>query len=139
MSDVRDWGQFIRGRWDWKRYGYEAGLPRRCGFGDIDAALELGGRHLIIEAKSWDGEGARPELSFGQGTALRHLADEKRTVWVLWGCAGCNNPLAVQSLNSGAEHDWRELPLGERRSEMKRLIDDWAKWADAADQLRIPL
>jgi hypothetical protein len=58
MSDIQDWGAFMRGRWHWTRFGYEYGFPRGCQFSDIDAVVEFNGRMLFIEAKSYDGIGS---------------------------------------------------------------------------------
>lgn len=127
--DVHDWGAFVRGRWDWKKGGYEAGFPRSCGFTDVDAAIEFDGRALKIEAKHWDGLGIIPQVDPGQ---LRYLRDEARrgvTVLIVHGCGPCNDPWAVKRLQPGTADleffDWRSEPSkNERRSRLKHLIDE---------------
>lgn len=129
MADVRDWGAFIRGRWDWNRRGYESGFPRRCGFTDIDAALEFDGHRLIIEPKHHEGVGPMGYPDDGQ---LRLLRDEVRlgkTVLVLYGCAQCDSPWGVRVLGPGPGksadrwEDWRGLDIEERRKLLKHEID----------------
>lgn len=127
MADIRDWGRFIRGRWNWTECGYEDGFPRGCQFTDIDAALEFDGHRLVIEPKYHDGIGPCDYPPDGQ---LRFLRDEVRlgkAVIVLYGCAGCNSPQAVRVLGTcRAEdrwEDWRGRDLAERRKLLKGEID----------------
>lgn len=124
MSDVRDWGAFIRGRWDWTRHGYERAFPRGCQFTDVDAAVEFDGRRLLIEAKRHDGapgELALPAL--GQLRWLRDEAAQDKAVLVLFGCGVCNSPQALYDVNRGEWFDWRGLALDDRRSRLKNHID----------------
>jgi len=127
MGDVRDWGAFIRGRWDWTRHGYEKGFSRGCQFTDLDAAIEFDGRSLVIEAKQYDGTGMLPEVDMGQRLFLRDEAKRGKTVFVLWGCGVCNDPYAIKQLapdRSGDRfEDWRGLDKEERRKKLKEEID----------------
>lgn len=130
MADIRDWARFIRGRWDWTRFGYEKGFPRGCQFTDVDAALEFGGDRLVIEPKQYDGVGPVPDLPpTGQ---LRYLQDEAKlgkTVLVLYGCGVCDDPYAVYDVGRKEWFIWREdetcewLDKQERRSRLKRHVD----------------
>jgi hypothetical protein len=127
MADIRDWGAFIRGRWDWHRFGYDKGFPRGCTFTDVDAATEFDGRRLVIEPKHHDGVGACPYPDNGQ---LGYLRDEVwlgKVVIVLYGCGPCNSPQAVRVLGSDRDHDrfedWRGLGIEERRKLFKAEID----------------
>ncbi len=70
MADVRDWGKFVRGRWDWSRGGYERGFPRGCQFTDVDAAIEFDNRGLVIEPKHYDGVGPLPDPYSATGQLL---------------------------------------------------------------------
>lgn len=124
MSDIRDWGAFIRGRWEWTKQGYERGFPRGCQFSDVDAVIEFDGRTLFIETKAYDGEGDLPFVPRGQDRLLRHLAEQPdTTVLLLYGCGCCNAPYAVRNMGPDQFHDWRGLPTSERRKELKLLID----------------
>lgn len=127
MADIRDWGKFIRGRWNWTSFGYEKGFPRGCQFTDIDAATEFNGHSLVIEAKDYDGEGIPGEIPTGQMGQLRDDVKRGKAVFVLWGCACCNDPyilLHVGVQRGGDERlDWRGKPRDWRRAELKRQID----------------
>jgi hypothetical protein len=131
MADVRDWARFIRGRWDWTAHGYEDGFPRGCQFTDLDAAAEIDGHELVIEAKQWDGEGIIPSIyedrCTGQRRFLRNEAAFGKRVFVVYGCGVCNDPYALHEL--GPRHpddrfmDWRGLGRQERRKLFKNEID----------------
>lgn len=124
MSDIRDWGKFIRGRWDWESFGYEKGFPRKCAFSDVDAVVEFDGRTLFIETKAYDGEGELPEVPGGQHRLLEHLAEQPdTTVLLLYGCGCCNAPYAVKDKGTGVFYDWRGMATTARRRELKLLID----------------
>lgn len=128
MADIRDWGAFIRSRWDWTRYGYEHGFPRGCQFTDLDAAIEFDGRRLLIETKSWDGTGIVPKPAPDSGQ-LRFLRDEaglSKTVLILYGCGACNDPYAIHQIFRRPPdrfEDWRGLEKEERRKLLKQEID----------------
>ena len=131
MADVRDWGKFIRGRWDWTRFGYEDGFPRGCQFTDTDAVTEFDGHRLVMECKSWDGLGIIPSIYGEQDTGQRrYLRDEAslgKTVFVLYGCGACNDPYALHILGPTRPEDqfldWREYGKEERRKLLKAEID----------------
>lgn len=127
MSDIRDWGAFIRGRWNWTSYGYEAGFPRGSQFGDVDAVVEFDGRTLYVETKAFDGLGDWPQVPLGQYFLLERLARQANTaVFVLFGCGVCNDPkglLEIYADSPNHQHDWRALPLPERRAHLKHRID----------------
>lgn len=124
--DVRNWGSFIRGRWDWTRFGYEAGFPRGSGFSDLDAVVEFDGRRLLIEAKAYDGTG---DLGKPEGGQLRLLRDEAglgKTVLVIYGCGVCNDPYAIHQIYRRPPdrfEDWRGREKEERRKLLKYEID----------------
>ena len=135
MADVRDWGKFIRGRWDWTRHGYETGFPRGCQFTDVDATVEFDGRALVIEPKHYEGLGLVPSpySNTGQMLYLRSEAQLGKVVLMLFGCGPCNDPYAVlrvgKTRSEDVAHQWRDehgqwLPKGERRQRLKRLIDE---------------
>jgi len=128
MGDINDWAAFVRGRWEWERYGYQHGFPRNCQFTDIDAAIEFDGRRLIIEPKHHDGVGPMAYPPTGQLMYLRDEAALGKTVIVLYGCGCCNSPQGIRVL---AEHkpddrweDWRGLDVEERRKLLKAEIDN---------------
>lgn len=127
MADVRDWGHFIRSRWDWERFGYEKGFPRGCGFTDQDASLEFDGFSLCIEPKHFDGAGYLPDMDVGQRLFLRDEAKRGKTVFVLYGCATCNDPYAIRYIGVDRDADvfvdWRGKPREERRALLKEAID----------------
>lgn len=128
MADIRDWGKFIRSRWDWARFGYQDGFPRGCQFTDLDAAVEFDGRKLYVECKQWDGTGIIPSLPPGNGQLrfLRAHAGLGRTVLIVYGCGVCDNPWAVHQVYRQPPdrfEDWRGMDLGERRKRFKGEID----------------
>lgn len=130
MSDIRDWNRFLRGRWDWTKFGYEQGFPRGCQFTDVDAALEFDGRMLNIETKQYDGIGALPELPrVGQLRFLQNESSLGKTVLVLYGCGVCNDPYAVYDVGRREWFVWRDaatgewMPKPERQARLKRHID----------------
>lgn len=124
MSDIRDWGKFIRGRWEWSRFDYERGFPRGCQFTDVDAAVEFDGRSLEIEAVHWDGTGCVPRKNGGQRYRLQREAQiPGRTVLIVYGCGCCNNPLFVENVGTHEELDLRGKDLGGRRQAFKDAID----------------
>lgn len=127
MADIRDFGAFIRGRWDWTKYGYERGFPRGCQFTDLDAAVEFDGRRLLIETKSYDGSGIIPKPDGGQLRFLRDEAGLGKTVLILYGCGVCNDPYAIHQIYRRAGddrfEDWRGFEKEERRKLLKQEID----------------
>lgn len=130
MADIRDWGAFIRGRWDWTRNGYERGFPRNCQFTDIDASIEFDGKHLIIETKHHDGTGdfPPPYPPTGQLIALRsEVSRFGKSVLILYGCASCNTPECLCVLgatrNQDKWHDFRMYSAEDRRKALKYQID----------------
>jgi hypothetical protein len=126
MGDVRDWGAFIRGRWDWTRHGYEKGFPRSCQFSDLDAVVEFDGKRLLIEAKSYDGQGIIPKPEGGQLYLLRSEAGLGRTVLIVYGCGVCNDPYAIHQIyprHPDRFEDWRGFEKQERRKLLKEEID----------------
>lgn len=133
MADVRDWGKFIRGRWDWTAGGYERGFPRGCQFTDVDASIEFDGHHLVIEAKHYDGGGDWPGFPpNGQLAALRDEVRLGKSVLIIWGCGPCNSPWAICRLATSRSADrlvrWDldlvPKPIGMRRGLLKAHIDD---------------
>lgn len=128
MADVKDWGAFIRGRWNWTRFGYEKDFPRGCQFTDLDAAVEFDGHRLLIEAKLWDGTGIvpKPGPDDGQLRLLRDEAGLGKTVLILYGCGVCNDPYAIHQIYRRPPdrfEDWRGLDKEERRKLLKQEID----------------
>lgn len=135
MADIRDWGKFIRGRWDWTRYGYEKNFPRKCGFTDLDAAIEIDGKRLVIEPKHHDGFGACDYPDTGQLIFLRDEAVLGKVVFVLYGCGACNDPQAIRYIGRSRDEDmwidWRGKPKDERRRLLHQAINQ-ALGLDAA-------
>lgn len=130
MSDIRDWGAFLRGRWSWTRGGYETGFPRGCQFTDIDAAIEFDGFRLVIEPKHYDGLGELPDIANGQRRFLEDEAGLGKVVFVLFGCGPCNDPHAILYVSSPPDpgrrlYDWRGQDKLIRRKQLKKHID-WA-------------
>ena len=129
MADIRDWGAFIRSRWDWTRFGYEHGFPRGARFSDNDAWLSLdgGATRVKIECKLYDGAGIIPKPDGGQLRTLREdAAIAGCTVLVLYGCGICDNPFALHQVMPRPPdrfEDWRGLDLAERRKRLKTEID----------------
>lgn len=130
--DVRNWGSFIRGRWDWQRFGYEDGFLRGSGFSDLDAVVEFDGRRLLIEAKSYDPAAPHPAniIPKPEGGQLRLLRDEAglgKVVFVVYGCGVCNDPYAMHQIyrvhGDDRFEDWRGLDKEERRKKLKYEID----------------
>jgi len=110
MSDIRDWGKFIRGRWDWTSGGYEEGFPRGCQFTDVDGDIEFDGCRLELETKHWDGVGERPPLPLtGQLRKLQDAVSLGKSVLVLYGCGPCNDPRAVYDVGRNEWFDWTGL------------------------------
>jgi hypothetical protein len=135
MSDIRDFARFIRGRWDWTRFGYERGFPRGCQFTDIDAYLEFDGHRLAIENKQWDGVGDFPGLpAKGQLLALQDEARLGKRVFVLYGCGVCNDPYTVYDVGYNEWHDWVGESKVQRRMKLKRLIDQAMGLDQPADE-----
>jgi hypothetical protein len=127
MADVRDWGAFLRGRWDWTKHGYEKGFPRGCQFTDLDAAVEFDGRRLKIETKSYDGTAIIPKPSGGQLYFLRdEAARDGSTVLIVYGCGVCNDPYAIHQINARPPdrfEDWRGRDKDIRQKLLKQEID----------------
>ena len=136
MADIRNWPAFIRGRWDWKRYGYEDGFPRGCGFTDIDAAIEFDGRRLVIEPKHHDGIGPMPYPDDGQRYFLRDEVRLGKTVIVLYGCGACNSPQGIRVFGLTKAEDrwenWVGRPVDERRKLLKDEINQAMGLGDAS-------
>ena len=135
MADIRDWGAFIRGRWDWNRGGFEKGFPRGCQFTDVDASIEFNGWYLLKETKHHDGIGPCEYPSTGQLISLRREVELGKTVFVLYGCGACSSPQAVRILGSSMDKsddiwiDLRDIPsIEERRKRYKHLIDAALGW-----------
>lgn len=124
MGDIRDWGAFLRGRWNWTKYGYERGFPRNCQFTDLDAAVEFDGRRLVIETKHYDGTGM---LGKPEGGQLRFLRDEAalgKTVLVLYGCGACDDPYAIHQIGARPSEDRFEDWRGRDKEERRKLLKD---------------
>jgi hypothetical protein len=129
MGDVKDWGAFLRGRWNWSKSGYEQGFPRRCEFTDVDATVEFDGRRLVIETKHHDGGDYMDYPDMGQLLSLREEAKSGRTVFVLYGCGACDSPQGLRIIGATKADDqwldWRGQALDQRRYNLKAWID-WA-------------
>jgi len=128
VADIRDWGAFLRGRWDWSRGGFEKGFPRGCQFTDVDASIEFDGQMLLVETKHHDGIGPCQYPDTGQLISLRAEVKLGKTVFVLYGCGPCNSPQALRILGARKEDDqffdWRMIPsIEERRRLLKQRID----------------
>jgi hypothetical protein len=133
MATVRNWGNLIRGRWDWTACGYEKGFPRGCQFTDLDAAIEIDDRRLVIEPKHYDGVGDLPGDGYPPGMGagqLRFLRDEAalgKVVIAVYGCGPCNDPHVIYVLGAHRSDDrfvdWRGLDKEERRKLFKAEID----------------
>lgn len=127
MADIKDFAALIRGRWQWKSFGYEESFPRGCGFTDVDATTEFDGRRLVIEPKHHDGTGPCPYPDDGQLGLLRDEVRLGKAVIVLYGCGVCNSPQAARILGTtrkeDAWKDWRGLDIEERRKLLKQEID----------------
>lgn len=127
MADIEKYGKFIRGRWEWNRFGYEKGFPGGIGFTDIDAALEHAGDRLVIEPKHHDGFGSCEYPATGQLLFLRDEARLGKTVFVLYGCGVCDDPQAIRYIGRTRSEDqwldWRGLDKAERRKLLKHHID----------------
>jgi len=133
MADIRDWGLFLRGRWDWTRGGYERNFPRGCQFTDVDASIEFNGWFLQKETKHHDGtDGQFSYPPNGQLMALRKEHGLGKSVFVVYGCGPCNSPQGVRILGAmfkeDRTYDWRGLPVEERRIRLKKLIDIAMGW-----------
>jgi hypothetical protein len=127
MADVENWEKFIQGRWKWTSFGYEGGFPRGCQFTDVDAATEFDGSRLLIEPKHHEGIGPCPYPKTGQLLFLRDEAKLGKTVFVLYGCAVCNDPHAIRYIGADRSQDefvdWRGLGKESRRQLLKWHID----------------
>lgn len=130
MGDVRDWTRFIRGRWDWTKFGYERGFPRGCQFTDVDAAVEFDGRRLVLEAKQYDGIGELPAgPPYGQLLFLRDEAELGKTVLVVYGCGVCDDPYAIYDVGRREWFKFQNPDTGlwlnkdQRRTFLKLHID----------------
>jgi hypothetical protein len=129
MSDVRNWGAFIRGRWDWTRGGYEKNFPRGCQFTDVDAAVEFDGCGLVIEPKHYDGVGELSrQIPGGQRKFLENEARLGKTVFVLYGCGPCNDPYAIEYISDAPVagqrfYDWRGCDKVTRRLRLRAHIE----------------
>lgn len=142
MADIYNADQFMAGRWKWTAGGYDAQLPGRCAFGDVDAITERNGQVLIIESKYWNGVGDAPPftLPVGQRILYETLTTSNQTFVLLLGEAGDeNNPWAAESwhrMPSGQikrkPRDWRTLDIEGRRNALKALIRGWAQHATRA-------
>ena len=128
MADIRDPELFMRGRWAWNRYGYEAGFPRRCAFTDVDAVVEFDDRILFIESKYHDGRGPCEYPGIGQVRLLRRLLEiSGSSVFIVYGEATGDSPQAIRVLGDTKAGDmfvdWRGLPTDVRRTRLKGAID----------------
>jgi hypothetical protein len=128
MADIRDWGKFLRGRWDWTRAGFEEGFPRGCQFTDVDASVEFDGRMLLVETKHHDGLGSCDYPDTGQLMSLRAEVKLGKTVFILYGCGPCASPQSLRILgtqkNCDQFIDWRGIPsIEERRKLYKEQVD----------------
>lgn len=128
MGEIRDWGAFLRGRWDWTRGGFEKGFPRGCQFTDVDACVEFDGKMLVIETKAHDGTGSCEYPPQGQLISLRKEVELGKTVFVIYGCGPCMSPQALRILGLTKPDDqfidWRNIPSVEhRRGLLKQQID----------------
>lgn len=128
MADIRDWGKFIRGRWNWTSAGFENGFPRGCQFTDVDASVEFNGRMLLVETKHHDGVGPCDYPDTGQLLSLRAEVKLGKTVFILYGCGPCSSPQALRILGASRDSDkwidWRGIPsIEERRKLYKHQID----------------
>lgn len=125
MADIRDYAAFVRSRWDWHKFGYEDGFPGRCGFGDIDAALEFRNHALVVESKIWDGQGLRPPVQEGQVLLLRDEVNRGKTALIVYGCGICDDPWYIERLTRVGKRpfDLHNMPLDERRRALKCEIN----------------
>lgn len=160
MTDITSPLRFLESRTQWWSDGYEKGLPRGSGIGDIDGHLELSGHSLLIEQKPWDGKGAKPpRLTGGQLYALRSLCLRSVDVLLLWQNRGCivemqdghidikpgSDPLACQmwQLNHATgqidtrSYDFRSVESVEvRRLLLRIILHGWADRAESAERSR---
>jgi hypothetical protein len=128
MADIRDPAAFMRGRWAWNQFGYEADFPRRCAFTDVDAVVEFNDRILFIESKYHDGRGPCDYPNTGQLLLLRRLLEvDGSSVFVIYGDATWNSPQAVRVLGVRKPDDvfldWRGRDVDDRRLLLKLEIN----------------
>lgn len=141
MSDIRNWDAFKRGRWNWNEFGYERYLTRGCAFGDVDALIESGGRHLFVECKHWgDNDNPLPNPSEpplgipkGQWMSLHRLAHKQDIdVWLFYGDGERNIPNYLVEVGVDEHHvsPLVNLSLEHRREWYSRRIGLWQAEAD---------
>lgn len=129
MADIRDWGAFIRSRWDWHRLGYEDGWPRGIAFSDTDGWVSVDGgrRRLKLECKLYDGTGIIPKPDGGQLRTFREDATIPGiTVLVMYGCPTCDHPFALHQIAARPPdrfEDWRGLDKADAHKRLKAEFD----------------
>lgn len=133
MADIANWDAYMRGRWTWTGFRYEDAFPRKIGFSDIDAVVEMDGRFLFIETKHYEGVGLIPQIPRGQELMLKRLAKLPGVrVIVLYGDATLNLPCAaheyrwVDQMLAVDFYDWRSDPVGVGRLAFFALLCKFA-------------
>lgn len=131
MAEIRDFW-LKRHRWDWTKYGYEEGFPRKCAWSDIDGVVEFDEKCAMYEFKRWDGEigleHALAEIPRGQRKLHQALRSTGASFFVLFGVPENDDPLAAFVVTSfagkyrGRWHDWRGVPIDVRRKELRGLV-----------------
>jgi|TARA_R100001530_G_scaffold4252_1_gene5839 hypothetical protein len=112
-------GQFF---WDYLNVGFQRGTGRNIRFMDIDAHVEIGGQHMVIETKR---EGVL--IPKGQKKALLQLwAKGYHMVVFLW---GKKDPIECEiHWPSGTKTKIYRGQLTKKK--LVGICERWARWAD---------
>lgn len=112
---VRDLRAYLRSEWNLKTLS--EGLPGKCQFGDIDAALERRGRFLFLEFK-----GLKESLNTGQRIFHENLTrlSNKITSACVWG--NPNNPERINVCRGGS---WSGVQAIDEKQFDDALIEWW--------------
>lgn len=115
---IRSRQAFLDAIWDW---GFlDGAAPRGCLPTDIDGALEIGGRFLIIEAKP-----PRGSMSGGQRRFYQALnAAPNMNVVLMYGDPKSQTVTEYQVMG---HHD---RPVSTTTEDFYEFVSDWSSWAD---------
>lgn len=105
-------------------------FPRNIAMADVDGTVEVNGRFLFIEWKTWDGKSPSAQLKYGQRLYWERLTKQLpgSIVYIVYGDAEAMVIHGWQWVCDGIYYR-DEFPTGSLE-EFKQVMREWVTWAE---------